>query len=127
MSGAIIQPVAGLHDPVTKALLGFLGADGNEYYLAALDPGRSFIDTSASPGNATINSDRGRAAFAAGQNSVTVTSSYVNASSVVVVHMDTADATLTIPLTVVCSNGSFTVTGNGNATGNPSFRFVVFN
>jgi len=33
MSGYKIQQVAGLHDPVTGALVGFLGADGKEYLL----------------------------------------------------------------------------------------------
>jgi len=127
MSGYTIKHVAGLHDPITGALVGFYGSDNNEYILPALDPGRTFVDTSATPGNATINSDRGRAAFASGTSSVTITSSYVSANSIVLVHMQTADATLTLPLTVSCTAGSFTVTGNSNATGTPAFNFVVFN
>jgi len=127
VSNFLIKHVAGLHDPITNQLLGFLGTDGVEYVLPALDPGRTFTDASGTPGSTTINSDRGRAAFASGTNSVTITSSYVNANSVVLVHMQNADATLTLPLTVAPSAGGFTVTGNANATGTPAFNFVVFN
>ena len=39
MSKYRIQPVSGLHDPVTGALVGFIGADGKEYLIAAAPGG----------------------------------------------------------------------------------------
>lgn len=87
----------------------------------------SFTDSSGTPGNVTNNSPRGRAAFAAGTNAVTVTSTLVTAASTVLVILETADGTLTQILTATPAAGSFTVTGNANATGTPKFSFQVVN
>ena len=117
-----------LNDPNTGALVGFLGSDGQEYLIPALDPAfKQYVDTSGTPGNATINLPRGKAAFAAGTNTVTITNSYVTTNSVVVGSQVGADATLNNLVTITPANGSFTVTGNANATGNPAFNFFVLN
>lgn len=87
----------------------------------------TFTDSSATPGNVTNNSPRGRAAFAAAGNSVTVTNSLVAATSSVFVQKETADATLTTILSVVPGAGSFVVTGNAAATATTKFSFLVVN
>jgi hypothetical protein len=86
-----------------------------------------FFDFSKTPGPVTINSDRGKAAIAAGTSSVTITCNYCNANSVVVVTQVASDATLNSIVAVTSGDGSFTVTGNANATDNPAFNFMVFN
>jgi hypothetical protein len=80
------------------------------------------------PGNVTLNTASGRAAFAAAASTVVVTNSNVTATSKVLVMLEgAADGTLTQILRVTPAAGSFTVTGNAAATGNPVFSFVVFN
>ncbi len=129
MSSWNIQAVPGLHDPNTGALVGFLGADGREYLFADLySPTTNYVDVSATPGNATANALRGQAAFAAGSNACIITDSQVKPTSTIVPVLDaTADATLTQILRVVPAAGSFTVYGNANATGNPTFTWLVVN
>lgn len=128
MSGYIKQSVAGLHDPVTGALVGFLGADGNEYIFPALEgPTTSFTDASGTPGNATVNATRGKVAIAAAASSVVVTNSKVNANSQILVTLEGADATLLYIKSVVPAAGSFTVTGNAAATAATSLKFTVVN
>lgn len=91
------------------------------------NPSLPSTDASGTPGNATINTARGRAAFAAAASAVTITNSLVTASSTVLVSLSAADATLTSILRTVPGAGSFTVTGNAAATGATAFDFVVFN
>lgn len=83
-------------------------------------------DASGTPGNATINTARGRAAFAAAGSAVVVTNSLVTAASTVLVSLGGTDTTLT-SVRVTAAAGSFTVTGNAAATGTVPFDFVVFN
>lgn len=86
-----------------------------------------FTDASGTPGAATINKPRGRVAVAIGQSAVTVTNSLVTANSTVLAVITKADATFTTLLRVVPGAGSFTVTGNANATAATNVDFVVFN
>lgn len=72
----------------------------------------------ASPGNATLNTQKGRSAIAAGASAVTITNSRVTSTSIVGAVLQTVDGTLTQLLTVVPGSGSFVITGNANATGN---------
>ena len=84
-------------------------------------------DASGTPGNATQNAPRGRAAFnnAAG-TAVTITNSEVDANSVVMAILETAnDATLTFIRGVAPGAGSFTVTVNAAATGTVIFRWFI--
>jgi hypothetical protein len=128
MSNLTIRQVPGLHDPNTMALLGLKGADGLEYRIPALDANwLAFQDASGTPGSATVNADRGRCAFASGQSTLTITNNVVTANSVVMVRLETMDATLTQILLVTPTAGSFTLTGNAAATGNPIVRFFVVN
>lgn len=87
-----------------------------------------YTDTSGTPGAATINKASGRAAIAIGAASVVITNSLVTAASRVLTQMEGAiDATLTGPLNVTLAAGSFTVTGNANATAAKKFSFLVVN
>lgn len=86
-----------------------------------------YTDNSGTPGATTINTPSGRAAIATGAASCAVTSSIVTATSKVLVNLEGTDATLTTLLHTIPGSGSFTVTGNANATGNTKFSFVVFN
>lgn len=82
-------------------------------------------DASGTPGNVTQNSTgRGRAAFAAGAQTVTVTNNLVAATSSVFVQLGGSDATLT-SVRVTPGAGSFTVTGNAAATGATPFDYHV--
>lgn len=85
-----------------------------------------YSDQSGTPGNATVNSPRGRAAFAAAGTTVVVTSTLVTAASTLLVQLGGADATLT-SVRVTTGAGSFTVTGNAAATGTTPFDFLVVN
>jgi VCBS repeat-containing protein len=87
----------------------------------------ALTDISGTPGNGTVNTARGRAAFASGASAVTVTNSFVTATSQVACTLETIDGTLTQILTCVPGAGTFTVTGNANATGTTKFSFVVMN
>lgn len=129
MSAWNIQSVPGLHDPASGALVGFLGADGREYLFADLySPTSNYTDVSATPGNAAANALRGQAAFAAGASSCTISNSLVKPTSTVIPILDaTADATLTQIMRVVPAGGSFSVYGNANATGTPTFTWLVVN
>lgn len=86
----------------------------------------SFTDSSATPGAATINKTTGRAAIAAAASSVVITNDKVTANSIILVQLETADATLTRVI-VTPGAGSFTVTGNAAATATTKFSFVVIN
>lgn len=83
-------------------------------------------DTSGTPGNATINTLSGRAAFAAAGSTVVVTNSTVTAASKVFVSLRGGDATL-VSVRVTPAAGSFTVTGNAAATATTIFDFFVVN
>lgn len=87
----------------------------------------TFTDSSATPGNVTNNSPRGKAAFAAAGTAVVVTNSLVAATSTVLCVLETADATLTQILRATPAAGSFTVTGNAAATATTTFSFLVVN
>lgn len=82
-------------------------------------------DSSGTPGNATINTLSGRAAFAAAGSTVVITNSLVTANSKVLVQQRT-DATLK-SVAVVPAAGSFTVTANAAATAITIFDFLVIN
>jgi len=83
-------------------------------------------DASGTPGNATQNTPRGRAAFAGTASTCVITNSEVTADSVVMVILETAnDATLTFIRGVAPGAGSFTVTGNAAATGTVIFRWFI--
>ena len=85
-------------------------------------------DTTGTPGNATINSNIGRAAFAAAGTSVIVTKSKVTATSEIFLQLRGArDTTLTEARISAQGAGTFTVTGNAAATAAVQFSFWVVN
>jgi len=87
-------------------------------------------DSSASPGNATINLLRGKSAIAAGASAATITNNKVLALDTVIVQDESGDAT-GIRLKVVPGAGSFVVTcldaagTPTNATANLKFSWYV--
>lgn len=88
-----------------------------------------FTNTSGTPGNATINTPRGRCAIAAAAAAVTITSSVVTANSTViaVINQAATDTTLTSILRVNTGASTFTITGNAASTAAVTVDFVVFN
>lgn len=85
-------------------------------------------DTTGTPGNATINSIAGRAAFAAAGASVVITNSKVTANSEIFIQLRGArDATLTEARISAQGAGTFTVTGDAASTGIVQFSFWVVN
>jgi hypothetical protein len=83
-----------------------------------------YTDASGTPGNATINRPRGRVSFVASAQTVVVTNSLVTAASTVMCQVLDSDATLNA-VRVTPGAGSFTLTGNATATGNPRCDFIV--
>lgn len=131
--------VTGFLHPITGATITFPNAGIPSYLLAPGPIGTTtpavvktsnlqatYTDSSGTPGNATNNSPRGRAAFAAAGSTVTITSSLVTATSSVHVQLGGSDATLT-SVRVTAAAGSFTVTGNAAATATTVFYFLVIN
>lgn len=138
-----------LVNPLTGAPVGFLGSDGREYmcvfggaYGSAGTVGSHTVsgtltmwsghkiaatvtDISGTPGNGTVSQLSGKAAFAAGASTITITNTLVTAASTVLCMMEGADATLTSILRVVPGDGSFVVTGNAAATAATKFSFLV--
>ena len=87
-----------------------------------------FLQYTASPGtgNQTINTLTGRGSIAVGVGVATITNSKVTVTSVVLVQLESNDATAT-RLIVTVANGSFVVTANANTTAQTNFSFVVLN
>jgi hypothetical protein len=89
---------------------------------------QGYTDSTGTPGNVTNNSPSGRAAVNTGASSCVVTNSTCVATSKVFVQLiGAADATLTSITALTIAAGSFTVTGNANATAAKSFEFLVVN
>lgn len=85
---------------------------------------QSGTDTGASP--VTINKPSGKVRIASGTSAVTVTCAQCYTSSHCFISKEHNDATAT-DFRVVCSNGSFTITANGNATANVDLHFWLIN
>lgn len=117
-------PVAGTNATITNAYaLRVAGGAARFDGSLSLDA----TDASGTPGAATINKLAGKVAVAIGASSVTVTNSLVTTSSIVLASLQFVDATLTQILSVVPGSGSFTITGNANATDATKIAFVVIN
>lgn len=80
----------------------------------------------STPGSVTINYVAGRVVIPAGAGSVVVTCNKCFDTTIVLLSPQSNDATLT-RLSVVPGNGSFTITGNANATANFTVAFVLHN
>lgn len=83
-------------------------------------------DSSGTPGNATINAYRGRCSIAAAGTTVTITNSFVAATSTVLAVISTNDATAILK-NCVPGAGSFVITTTAAVTGTTNIDFVVFN
>lgn len=82
-------------------------------------------DTSGSPGAAThLSTKQGRAAIALGASSAVITNALVTTSSQIVVTLESADTTLK-SIVAIPGAGSFTVTGNANATAAAKFSYSI--
>lgn len=86
-----------------------------------------FLDDSATPGDRTVNTLRGRNSFAIGASTVVVTNSKCALNSQIVVTLEFVDATLTFIRTAIPAAGSFTVTGNANAAAATRFGWQIIN
>jgi hypothetical protein len=96
---------------------GFVAAAGT-----TLAVGTTITDTSGTPGAATINAGKGRAALANAATSIVITNSLVDANSVVLIEWED-DPGQRHRVTVAA--GSFTVTLSAAAAANVKFRFFV--
>lgn len=83
-------------------------------------------DSSGSPGAATQNVSRGRAAIAIGALSCVITNALVTANSQILVTLESVDTTLTFLRAAAPGAGAFTVTGNANATAAAKFSYSIF-
>lgn len=112
-----------LSDAVKGDLVGFTSASGHEF----AHPGAR-NDSSATPGASTQQGTQGRVAIAIGASSVVITNANVNPQSTVVAVLTgaAADGTLTSILRVTPGAGSFTITGNANATAAVQVDYLVF-
>ena len=81
------------------------------------------------PGDATIDHPAGQVQVVGGGSSktVVVTNSLVKTTSVVICTLQFIDVAFTQILSVVPINGSFTITGNANATLATKIGFIVIN
>jgi hypothetical protein len=84
------------------------------------------ITPNGTTGNQTINKPLGTVNIAAGQSSVTVTNSLVDANSIVFAVVRSNDSTAQIK-NVTCAAGSFTIRLAANATAETSIGFMVMN
>lgn len=95
------------------------------------NPNLSGTNTTGTPGNATANTRQGTAAFAIGASTCVITNNLVAPGTHVFVQYEgtvgggVQDATLTSILRVNKSSGSFTVTGNANATAATAFSWFI--
>ena len=112
-----------LSSSIDGNVVGITGASGKEF----AHPGAR-ADSSATPGAATQHVTQGRVAIAIGASAVVITNRLVNLQSTVVPVLTgaAADATLTSILRVLPANGSFTITGNANATAAVQVDYLVF-
>jgi hypothetical protein len=86
-----------------------------------------YTDATAIPGAVVMNKVAGRVVIPAGQSSLIVSgNSYAFPSSIVQLQLETIDATL-IRVTPTRGNGTFTITGNANATGAVTVSFLITN
>ena len=83
-----------------------------------------FTDDSATTGNRTVNASRGFSAFAATTATITITNSFVAATSQIIATVMTNDATAVLKNCVPAA-GSFTCNLNGNTTGITKLAWTV--
>lgn len=81
-------------------------------------------DSTGTPGNAALNTVKGRSAIAAGAAAVVITNSLVSATSNVQATLQTIDGTL-FYIRAVCTANTITITGNANATGNCNVAWSI--
>jgi hypothetical protein len=83
--------------------------------------------SAGSPGNATINKPAGRSAIAAGNNTMTLTNSYINSSSMIFVVMEGSDATAKSIYAGSPGSGVVNISLDANCTSNVIFHWWVLN
>ena len=86
---------------------------------------QKYTDTSAVPGPGVIATVAGRAAFAAGTNSVVITGAPAVVGDICIVQLETNDATLQRIYPSIAAAGTITFTGNANATGITKFSYIL--
>lgn len=89
-------------------------------------PGNSTVTPAGTTGARTINKPAGSVNFAAAASSLVVTNSRVTTSSIILITVATADATMT-SATAVAGSGSFTIRPDNNPTAETRVNFLVIN
>jgi hypothetical protein len=128
LKGAMVQsgvPAGFVDDIISKLDARF---QATALSMLQANPVAAFTDASGTPGAATINTPRGRVAFAGGAATVVVTNSLVTAASAVFAILRSADTALTSIIRVLPTAGSFTITANAASTGTAAQAdFLVVN
>lgn len=98
------------------------------YQLTAFGGFRqAYQDSTSTPGSVTVTTGAGRGKIAPAASSITITSPYAFANSIISVVLEgVKDATLT-SVTVTPALGSFTITGNAAATTAVVFSWIINN
>lgn len=122
-----IDSMAGVSDGMR--MLDVVGTGGN-VKLRVMGSGRidfpAFGNSSASPGNATLNTPAGLSAIANGAAAVTITNNLVTANSLVFAILAETDGSIYVK-SVVPGAGSFVINISANATGDRTVAWIVFN
>ncbi len=89
----------------------------------------TFTDSTATPGNVTNNSPRGKVSFAAAATTIVISNSLVTANSSVLADMNVIDGALNGIVSCLAGTGTITITGNAAATtaGVARCDFIVIN
>jgi hypothetical protein len=94
--------------------------------LDVLDSSNSlFGDSTGTPGAATLNTLSGKSKLKATEATLVITNSLVTENSVIVATLAETDATALYAQFITPANGSFTITFNAAATGNPVVRWSI--
>lgn len=83
--------------------------------------------TSNLTGSVSINGSAGRVKIPAGSNTCIVTTEYVDENSVILLQLETSDATLTRVRPTSIVDGQFIVSGNANATASCTVGVFIIN
>jgi hypothetical protein len=86
-----------------------------------------YLQNGVASNSPTVNTASGRVTVPAGNASFTLNNALILAASIVVVNMETNDATATTIKTIVPSLGKIVVTLNAASTSSITFSFIVFN
>ncbi len=116
----------GLDEAFAKMTRVFGLADGHQITNISdlLNNAQDLGDSTAAPGDAVVNNTAGSSAVALGASAAVITSSFCAAGDLIMITPLDLDVTL-INWKAVAGAGSFTVTGNANATADWKFQWQI--